>query len=300
MKETATPSPAGARPKIWRGRNKRQLSFARRARRATTVLAIFAWASLGAETQALTVAEELQGIQVAKLALAAEIAATPDGPNADQLRKLNRLADAYLGLVKRYPDSPEARLAAGSFLWSLKRFDEAKQQWDAASKLDPDNPEVAYSFGVWHLANGETVEAAKAFSRAVALQPDNALYHHTLGNTLFVFRHDIADADGPNAVMKRALTHLHKAAELAPLNLEFARSYAETFYGMSEPDWKAALEAWNHLLQISAEKDFAYIHLARVSLNLGDREKASAYLEKVRDSHYERVKARLQKRISSK
>jgi tetratricopeptide (TPR) repeat protein len=297
MKETATPFPAVAESKIWRGTIERQLPF---VLRAIAALAFLVGAVLKAEPQPLTVTEELQGIQLAKLALATEIAATPDGPDAEQIRKLDRLADAYLGVVKRHPDSPEARLAAGSFLWSLKRFDEAKNQWDAAARLDPDNPELAYSFGVWHLANGDTVEAAETFARAVALQPENALYHHSLGNTLFVFRHQNAGADGPSPVMQRALVHLRRATELAPLSVEFARGYAETFYGMPEPDWNAALEAWRHFLEITDDKDFAYTHLARVSIQLGDRKQAKAYLERITGPRYDRVKDKLVKRLEGK
>ncbi len=69
-----------------------------------------------------------------------------------------------------------------------------------------------------------------------------------------------------------------------------ARAYAETFYGVPQPDWAEALAAWKHVRTLTADApDFANGHLARVSLRLGLPEQAETYLDLIHDPAFASV-----------
>ena len=90
-----------------------------------------------------------------------------------------------------------------------------------------------------------------------------------------------------------------EAARLQPLNPDYARAYAETFYTVPDPDWRAALQAWQHFYEISPGKDFALVNLTRVYMKLGNKSEARASLARVQGPEFDRLKARLKERIDA-
>ena len=76
-------------------------------------------------------------------------------------------------------------------------------------------------------------------------------------------------------------------------DLEYARGYAETFYGMPEPDWAEAAAAWKHVLALSPSSDFACLQLARVSLKMGDKMQARNFRDQVKDRRHDGLKQKL-------
>jgi tetratricopeptide (TPR) repeat protein len=149
------------------------------------------------------------------------------------------------------------------------------------------------------LANGDVRRAAELYTQACASAPEMARLHFDLGNILFLFRHDLVDAALPDAesLITKALSHYAEACRLAPQNVDFARGHAETFYGVAKPDWNAALAAWQHLLDISPDKDFARANLATVHLKLGQKDKAREYVAQMSSPEFALRKARLAERI---
>ena len=111
-------------------------------------------------------------------------------------------------------------------------------------------------------------EATEQFLLAVHCESDNPDYHFDLGNVEFVFRRDLTAAWKIDSaeLLQRALFQFREASRLASTDREYARAYAETFYGMPNPDWKEAQVAWQHYLELSTNRNFAYLQLARVSL----------------------------------
>ena len=69
--------------------------------------------------------------------------------------------------------------------------------------------------------------------------------------------------------------------------------------GALDPDWQTALKVWTAYLNLMPEKDFAYLNLARVHLNLGDAGNARACLARVANPANERLKNRLEERIQA-
>jgi cytochrome c-type biogenesis protein CcmH/NrfG len=100
-------------------------------------------------------------------------------------------------------------------------------------------------------------------------------------------------------LLQRALFEFREASRLAPMNLEYARAYAETFYGMPNPDWEEAEIAWQHYLELSTDRNFAYLQLARVSLHRHNNAEALSFLDKVSDSAYSEVKEKLRKQAKA-
>ena len=170
-------------------------------------------------------------------------------------------------------------------------------EWQAAQTLDPADAETARSLGSAWVREGNVRAAHAQFQRAVDARPEVALYHFDLANVLFLFRHSLLESPGrpnENAVLREALAHFHQAAELAPANLEYAEAYADTFYGLPEPDWTAALAAWQRVRALSGPAtDFPDSHLARVSLRMGKPGQAETYLEQIHDPQFAPIKTKL-------
>ena len=156
---------------------------------------------------------------------------------------------------------------------------------------------MAASLGSAYLQAGRVQAASAQYQRAVASNPDVASYHFALANVLYLFRRQLLsppDLPDEQAVLRLALEHFRRAAELSPTDLPMAKAYAETFYIFAKPDWAQALTAWLAVRALSGEnKDFANGHLARISLRLGRRADAAAYLADIHDPAFDALKVRL-------
>jgi hypothetical protein len=148
---------------------------------------------------------------------------------------------------------------------------------------------------------GRIREAAEQFLFAVRSESDNPDYHFDLGNVEFVLRRDLSAAWKIDSaeLLQRALFQFREASRLAPNDAEYARAYAETFYGMPNPDWKEAQVAWQHYLELSTNRNFAYLQLARVSLKRHKKAEALSFLDKISDSLYSEVKEKLRKQAEA-
>ncbi len=208
-----------------------------------------------------------------------------------------RLAILYRQLSAKYPDRAAVRKAAGDHFWLTGDTVTAVKEWQAAQALDPADAETDSALGSARLRDGRTREAREEFQRAVDARPGVARYHFELASVLYLFRHELVGSPAlPDeaAVLREALTQFRRASELAADNAEFARAYAETFYGLPNPDWAEGLAAWLHVRALNASApDFANGHLARVSLHLGKPDQAQAYLDLIRDPLFASMKATL-------
>lgn len=205
----------------------------------------------------------------------------------------------YQRLIGQNPREPQFHEAYAAFLADAGRLQEAQGEFQAARKLEPANSRVAHSLGECDLQMGDIQGAFTNYRDAVILEPKNALYHFSLANLLFLFRKQLGTSEKDS--IQEAMRYFAKASTLEPLNLEYARSYAETFYGIPQsgkPDWSAAGKAWLHVLQIAPDKDFARINLARVSLKEGDQAAARQWLEKVHNPSYRTIRDKISRQIT--
>src|SRR5213082_3537651 len=228
---------------------------------------------------------------------AAEMLANPNVTGKERLR----VEQIYYQLVRDNPQSVRAQNATAAFLSKNGKAEAAIEHWRTAQRLQPGNGEAANSLGGAYLRMGRVREAAEQFLLAVRSESDNPDYHFDLGNVEFVLRRDLTAAWKIDSaeLLQRALFQFREASRLAPINLEYARAYAETFYGIPNPDWEQAQIAWQHYLELSTNRNFAYLHLARVSLKRHKKAEALSFLDKILDPSYFRIKEKLRKQAAA-
>jgi tetratricopeptide (TPR) repeat protein len=232
---------------------------------------------------------------------AAEALANPSVTVKERLR----VEQIYYQLARDNPQSVPAQNATAAFLWKNGNAAAGIEHWRTAQRLEPENGEAANSLGGAYLRMGRVPEAAEQFLLAVRSESDNPDYHFDLGNVEFVLRHDLTAAWKIDSaeLLQRALFQFREASRLAPMNLEYARAYAETFYGMPNPDWEEAQVAWQHYLDLSTNRNrnFAYLQLARVSVRQRKKAQALSFLDKITDSSrpYSEVKEKLRKQAEA-
>lgn len=206
-----------------------------------------------------------------------------------------RAQAAYENRVQRHPDSAAAQASYAEYLAEHGQLRNAIIHWRLAQLLDPGNAAIANSLGGAYLRIGQAAKSAEQFQRAVDRASAVAAYHYNLANVEYLLRHDLTAAwqIGTAALLQRALAEFREASRLSPGNLEYARGYAETFYGIENPDWSAAEAAWKHVLALSPQGDFANLQLARVSLKRGDKAQARLFLDRIRDARHNGLKRKL-------
>lgn len=206
----------------------------------------------------------------------------------------------FAALIAEEPGNLPLRLARAEFLWNQGQTSRALDEWRAVEKLNPRYAPVLSRLADYWLQAGNTRQAADYFAKAVENAPSEATYRFALANVTFLFRHDLATAKeaGTEVVLERALGHFSEASRLSPLNDQYARAYAETFYAFRSPDWAKALSAWEHFLEITPQKDFARVNLARIQLKLGNPEAAERVLSEIQDKAFDGMKARLRGKVT--
>lgn len=211
-----------------------------------------------------------------------------------------KLARHFSELVARYPDEPGVRSAHAEFLWERDDRERAVREWEEAERLAPRDAAVLARLADAHLALGRVRQCAQYFRKACEIAPNEARLRHAAGNAIFLFRHALTDAQTSEVqIVAEAFGHLAAAARLAPKDVEYARAYAETFYGAPSPDWQAALSAWEHYRSISPNQDFAHANLARVRLRMGQYDAVIAELDRMQEPRYESLKAKIRNQIDA-
>jgi tetratricopeptide (TPR) repeat protein len=197
--------------------------------------------------------------------------------------------------LQEHPGSAAAHASYAEFLSEEGNFRAAIIHWRTAQLLAPGNAAIANSLGGAYLRMGNAAASAAQFNRAIGLESGNAAYHFNLANVEFVLRNDLTAAWKVKmpAVLRLALAEFREASRLSPNDVEYARAYAETFYGVPDPDWSEAEAAWKHVLSLSPQGDFVYLQLARVSLKRGDAGGARHFLDKIVDARHDGLKRKL-------
>ena len=121
---------------------------------------------------------------------------------------------------------------------------------------------------------GKPLEAINYFLSAIKLEPGEPLYHYQLGTLLYEARDDfLRSGEWTRASVDHSMQEAFRAAaELAPDRIEFTYRYAESFYDMKDPDWTAALRAWEGLeahAESEIERQTMRLHEANVLMKHG-------------------------------
>lgn len=275
---------------LWRREPRRDIRH-RQLRPAGWAAAFLMLGPLATFLRAATPSTAEQELRAAKVL---EIGVLARGAPLDEKNTLRRL---YAELERKYPNDLAIKNGRAEFLWNIDDREEAAREWRAAAQLDPANAVVLNHLGGAYLAAGEVREAFHCFTRATAADPANPLYHFNLANVVFLFRHELAQTE--EKAFDLATLQFAEASKLAPADAEYARAYAEVFYSVPKPDWNVALQAWERFHQLTANKDFALLNLARIHMKLGQKDEARSCLAQIKGDQFTKLKTRLGQRIDT-
>ncbi len=216
--------------------------------------------------------------------------------------QVEQLTHEYESLLKDNPDFAAGYASYGYMLWKVGLREQAVAILLKANQMDPDIPLVKNELGNYLAEDGKPLEALNYFLAAIRLEPDEPLYHYQLGTLLYESRSDfLRSGEWSRASLDHSMQEaFKKAAELAPDRIEFTYRYAESFYDLHEPDWAAALKAWEGLearAQSDVERQTMRLHEANVLLYSGKLGPARKVLETVTDPTLGDQKQKLMSRL---
>jgi tetratricopeptide (TPR) repeat protein len=217
--------------------------------------------------------------------------------------QVEELTREYESLLRDNPKFSAGFACYGYMLWKVGLRKQAVAILLKANEMDPDIPLVKNELGNYLAEEGKPLEAVNYFLSAVKLQPDEPLYHYQLGMLLYEARDDFLRSgdwtrDSVDHAMQEAF---RRAAELAPDRIEFTYRYAESFADMRDPDWAAALKAWQGLeagAKSDLERQTMRLQQANVLLNMGSADRARKVLDTVTDPTLEAQKQKLVARMA--
>ena len=205
-------------------------------------------------------------------------------------RKISRLCKSFEQFLNRYPNNGEAMNIYGSFLDEVGKGEAAMQWWERAADLSKDNPQLLNNLANYYGHNGRAEDAIRLYEEAIRIDPLEPVYHFNLGNMYYLFRKETHAIHGwdLDTTFRHSLHHFRIASELSPENMEYAISYAETYYGVKflskTFQWKDAESAWKKCLEVGKNpdyKDSIRVHLVRVNAYQGDSLEAFEWYNKL-------------------
>jgi tetratricopeptide (TPR) repeat protein len=222
----------------------------------------------------------LAEIEQHQKAIFADAAAQGKDLDASSLEsQVEQLTREYESLLRDNPKFADGFACYGYMLWKVGQRKQAVAILLKANEMDPNIPLVKNELGNYLAEDGKPLQAVNYFLAAVKLQPKEPLYHYQLGTLLYEARDDFLRSgewsrDSIDHAMHEAFRN---AAELAPDRVEFSYRYAESFYDMADPDWPAALKAWQGLesrAQSELERQTMRLHEANVLIYMGKADQA--------------------------
>src|ERR1051325_5813654 len=212
--------------------------------------------------------------------------------------KVDALKKVYEDFLRDNPAHVKAMIAYGSFLCDVQQEAEGVRWWQKARELDPHNAAVRNNLANYYGHEGEPKRAIEEYEAAIRIQPSEPMYHFNLGNLFYLFRKETSEAKkwSEEEVFEHALECFRKARDLEPGNYEYAYAYAETFYGVKNPNWQRALEAWDYCLKLNItplQREQIYSHLARLNIRLDRIAKAREYLAQIKSEQWQDLRQRL-------
>jgi tetratricopeptide (TPR) repeat protein len=221
------------------------------------------------------------------------------------LERLEPVDKAYQDFIKKHPDHARARVAYASFLGDTKGEDAAEEQLEKALALDTNNPAIYNNLANIYGHTGPVKKAFEFYAKAIQLNPIEPVYYHNLGTTVYLFRKDAREFYNidEDQVFAKAFQFYSNAMRLDPQNFPLASDVAQTYYGIKPLRIEEALKAWTNALNIArdeVEREGVYIHFARINLNGGRLDLASAFLNAVTNDMYADLKKRIARNLDEK
>ena len=229
--------------------------------------------------------------------------------DADLQRKISErfepVLKAYDSFVQKHPNEARGHVAYGNCLMARDNELGAQAEWEKALVLDPQNPALYNSLAGRYSESGPVNKSFTYFTKAIELSPKQGAYYHNFADVLFVRRKQAATFYGltEQGVYARSIMLYSNALVLDPLNYNFARDLAQTYYSVTPLPYDHALQAWTNAINLARqERDLhdSYVHLARVKMLAGQFNEARAQLALVTNESCLQAKTNLLKNIQQR
>jgi tetratricopeptide (TPR) repeat protein len=256
--------------------------------RAFAIVAVIGTA-LPAHAQQTLAERDLKRIVERERILFDAARADPMGDNRDNIQmQVQEVVQDYERVIRENPEFAPAFVAYGLLLNRVGERRRSAEIFLRANKLDPSIAVVKNQLGNYCAEEGEFQDAMEYYLAAIALEPGEALYHYQLGTLLHEYRDQFILAGRLDAatVRRQSADAFKRAVELAPDSVPYAYRQAESYYDLAEPDWPAAINAWQKLetrVSPGIERQTIELHIANILVKQEKFDEARAVLTGVTD-----------------
>jgi tetratricopeptide (TPR) repeat protein len=219
--------------------------------------------------------------------------------------ELQSIVDGYEALISAAPNYAAAFISYGMMLHRIGERIPSNAMLIRADQIDPYHAIVKNQLGNYQAEEGNYPEAMAFYQMAVDLRPDEPLYHYQLGNLLFSYRKFFIDDKLflPEGIDLEIQNRFRKAAMLAPAHLPYRLRYAQSFFDIATPNWEAALEEWQQLVNFvesPEEKQMMQLYMAKTRFEMGHHTAARKIINGIDDPSLAHSKDILLKQINAK
>ncbi len=219
--------------------------------------------------------------------------------------ELQSIVDGYEALINAAPNYAAAYISYGMMLHRIGERIPSNAMLIRADQIDPYHAIVKNQLGNYQAEEGNYPEAMAFYQMASDLRPDEPLYHYQLGNLLFSYKKFFIDDKLflPDGIDLEIQNRFRKAAMLAPAHLPYRLRYAQSFFDIARPNWEAALEEWQQLVDFvesPEEKQMMQLYMARTRFLMGHHTAARKIIKGIDEPSLEHSKQILLKQINAK
>ncbi len=218
--------------------------------------------------------------------------------------ELQSIVDGYEALINAAPNYAAAFISYGMMLHRIGERIPSNAMLIRADEIDPYHAIVKNQLGNYQAEEGNYPEAMAFYQMASDLRPDEPLYHYQLGNLLFSYKKFFIDDKLflPDGIDLEIQNRFRKAAMLAPAHLPYRLRYAQSFFDIARPNWEAALEEWQQLVDFvksPEEKQMMQLYMARTRFLMGHHTAARKIIRGIDEPSLEHSKQILLKQINA-
>lgn len=198
----------------------------------------------------------------------------------ERSRQAADIAERFESHLKRFPDSFPGLYYFADFLYRGGENARAESLLLRAEKLAPDLAPIHILIAKIFAEKGEVEKALSRFRIGISSGKPDAETFAFYGEFLIDNRKRLLEAEsfGSRAEFDENMQNAFRlAAILSGKNPDFYWRYAESFYDVENPDWEAALFAWENVARVPSVKERGDL-TAAVSLH---RARALAELSRI-------------------
>ncbi|MFL3657868.1 MAG: tetratricopeptide repeat protein [Opitutales bacterium] len=219
--------------------------------------------------------------------------------------ELQSIVDGYEKLISVAQGYSPVYISFGMFLHRTGERKASNAMLMRADEIDPYHAIVKNQLGNYLAEEGKYDQALAFYQMAIDLNPNEPLYHYQTGNLLFSYKSFFIDdklflPDGFDLQMQESF---RTAAMLNPSHLPYRLRYAQSFFDVSRPNWDAAIEEWQQLVEFPsdpAQKQLMELYMARARFGAGHHTAARKIIRGINRPELQKSKEKLLALIDAK